>query len=383
MRREIFGLAVAQFSKICRTLDTQGHSDKRKEDFKKNLKQLSDVYANIDINNVNDDTFNYIYSRLKSAQIWALSLDSKNPYTLSPEMRHMIDNLCLIWIPEHDKFIFSTTDGNFAITRYNSDWDVVYSNIKQVFKIDFTYQLVPLFTPKHLHDDFLFVASLYHEFGHFVVRYNNMYDQPAQKIIEHLNNKTDKVFDLIFDKWFTAISRLYDSNRTTCSDIKLRDIIIESYVNEYMSDLFGSLYVGHHISNYVEYLNHGKENECSDTHPSYNQRLELVDDFLNDVTDNLLLNYIKEEFDNIGKPLSKRYVSFDKALLVSGKPLAVNNDEELHSLIYNAWEVYLEESKPSKDLNGVAIPSKANIDLYERINRSVKTSIHAYYSHTT
>ena len=54
MRREIFGLAVAQFSKICRTLETQGHSDKRKEDFKKNLKQLSDVYASIYINNVND-----------------------------------------------------------------------------------------------------------------------------------------------------------------------------------------------------------------------------------------------------------------------------------------------------------------------------------------
>lgn len=381
MRREVFGLAIAQFCKVCSPLDTQGHSDKRKEDFKKKLKQLGDIYAgkDIDENSVDYKMFGHYLCILQSAHAWAISLDSKNPYTLSREMRQLIDNLCSMWIHEHDKFIFSTTDGDFAVMRYHSFWDILYSNINTLFNVDFACQLVPLYIPKHLHDDFLFVASLYHEFGHFVVRYNNMYDQPAQKIIEHLNNKTDKVFDLILDKWFAAIKDLYDPNGN-CSDTKLRDKIIESYVNEYMADLFGSQYVGDHISNYVEYLVHGEENKCSDTHPSYNQRRELVDDFLNDVTDNFLLNCIKEEFVVLGKPLSKRYVSLEKALILSGNPLTINNDEELHSLIYNAWEAYLEETKPQKDKNGVVISSKADIALYDRITCSVKTSIKTYFN---
>ena len=32
MRREVFGLAIAQFCKVCSPLDTQGYSDKRKEE---------------------------------------------------------------------------------------------------------------------------------------------------------------------------------------------------------------------------------------------------------------------------------------------------------------------------------------------------------------
>ena len=131
MRLEVFGLAIAQFCKVCSPLDTQGHSDKRKETFKKSLKRLSEVYANnIDINKVDDKLFRDIQDILKLAHSWAISLDSKNPYTLSREMRHMIDNLCSIWIPEHDKFIFSTTDGDFAVMRYHSSWDILYSNIK-------------------------------------------------------------------------------------------------------------------------------------------------------------------------------------------------------------------------------------------------------------
>lgn len=379
MRREVFGLAIAQFCKVCNPLDTQGHSDKRKETFKKSLKRLSEVYANnIDINKVEDKSFRYIQDILKLANSWAISLDSKNPYTLSREMRHMIDNLCSIWIPEHDKFIFSTTDGDFAVMRYYSSWDILYSNIKTLFNVDFAYQLVPLYIPKHLHDDFLFIATLYHEFGHFVVFYNNMYDQPVQKIVEHLNNKTDKA-DLILNKWFTAIRDLYDSNGV-CRDTSSRDEIIESYINEYMADLFGSQYANHHISNHRESNGHGKEDVYSNTHPSYNQRRELVDDFLNDVTDNFLLNCIKEEFVVLGKPLSKRYVSLEKALILSGSPLTINNDEELHSLIYNAWEAYLEETKPQKDKNGVVISSTADIALYERITCSVKTSIKTYFN---
>lgn len=380
MRREVFGLAIVQFCKVCSTFDADRHYDKRKEVFKKSLKQLSEVYARISITSVDDNTFRAIDYILKMAHKWAISLDSNNPYTLSREMRHMIDNLCSIWIPEHDKFIFSTTDGDFAVMQYHSSWDILYSNIKNLFHVDLAYQLVPLYIPKHLHDDFLFIATLYHEFGHFVVYYNNMYDQPVQKIVKDLNNKTDKAkVDLILNKWFTAIRDLYDSNGV-CINTSSRDEIIESYINEYMADLFGSQYANHHISNHRESNGHGKEDEYSNTHPSYNQRRELVDDFLNDVTDNFLLNYIKKEFDFIGKPLSKRYVSLDKALILSGSPLTINNDEELHSLIYNAWEAYLEESKPKKDKNGVVISSTADIALYDRIICSVKTSIKTYFN---
>ena len=60
--------------------------------------------------------------------------------------------------------------------------------------------------------------------------------------------------------------------------------------------------------------------------------------------------------------------------------MTINNDEELHSLIYNAWEAYLEETKPQKDKNGVVISSKADIALYDRITCSVKTSIKTYFN---
>ena len=207
---------------------------------------------------------------------WAAALDCKNGYTLSRETRGLLDNLCKFWIPDYNSYIFAATDGDFAVNRNGSDWKVLAESIKRAYNVDMPYYLVTFFIPKHLKDDYLFIGTVYHEFGHFYVEYNNLPDAVAQKVKDEIDDGKPFAGELL-SVWFEAIELAKDSVGNI--DVKKRDAIIDSQTEEYMADLFGAQYLGVHLTAHIESNRQGRMDVKSETHPTPIRRNQLIAEF--------------------------------------------------------------------------------------------------------
>ena len=152
MKPQVLALSIVQFHKLCSEFPKpeQQHSDARKNRFKQGLMDVSSRFLNHNIHSLTESDINKIDYDLKIFWSWATALDCKNGYTLSKETRGILDNLCKLWIPDNDKYIFAATDGDFAICRNASDWKVLADSIRRIYNVDFQSYLVTFYTPKHL-----------------------------------------------------------------------------------------------------------------------------------------------------------------------------------------------------------------------------------------
>lgn len=380
MRKEILSLGFSQFHELCRRVNSQdSFSDDRKNIFRNEVYELSRAFLAIDINSLSPQEIYDHDSRMKTFREWMLALDSSNGYTLSREMRAVLDNLCSLWVDDPEKFIFSATDGSFAITRYSklvSSWDMVADNYGKLYGVRPSYQIITITTPKQLCSDFFFIGSLYHEMGHFVTAYYNIVDKVRDRIKKRLADPAEK--DKIENEYFPRIQKAVKPDGTI--DEAYRDRILENHIDEYISDLFGTQYLGIHIGNHIEYISFGYYDVDSDSHPSPIKRQNLKEAFLKNDKSNFLLQDIIAEFNDIGRPLKKRWVTpADLSNLEKGNPITVNNEDELHSLFIVAWDVFLRGSKKMDKLNGNPEGTLSQHEFYIKLNDAVKQSIHLYF----
>lgn len=379
MKPEVLALSIVQFHKLCSEFSNteQQHSDARKNRFKQRLMDVSSRFLNHNIHNLTEADIKDIDHNLKIFWPWATALDCKNGYTLSKETRGILDNLCKLWIPDNDKYIFAATDGDFAICRNASDWKVLADSIRRIYNVDFQSYLVTFYTPKHLKDDYLFIGTVYHEFGHFYIEYNNMADSVAQKVKVCIDNGEPYSKDLL-SIWFEAINLAKDEKGNI--DPNKRDSIIDSQTEEYMADLFGAQYLGFHLTEHIESNRHGRMDEMSQSHPAPNKRNQLISEFydIDNHKSNLFLQWIVDEFQYYGKPLKKRFQDLDPSRFIAGQPMVLNNDDELHSVFHLAWKVYMQLMSPKTDATGKLIVSTIDHHIYSNINEAVRHSIANY-----
>lgn len=379
MKPEVLALSIVQFHKLCSEFSNteQQHSDARKNRFKQGLMDVSSRFLNHNIHSLTESDINNIDHDLKIFWPWATALDCKNGYTLSKETRGILDNLCKLWIPDNDKYIFAATDGDFAICRNTSDWKVLADSIRRIYNVDFQSYLVTFYTPKHLKDDYLFIGTVYHEFGHFYIEYNNMADSVAQKVKVCIDNGEPYSKDLL-SIWFEAINLAKDEKGNI--DPNKRDSIIDSQTEEYMADLFGAQYLGFHLTEHIESNRHVRMDEMSQSHPAPNKRNQLISEFydIDNHKSNLFLQWIIDEFQYYGKPLKKRFLDLDSSQFIAGKPMVLNNDDELHSVFHLAWNVYMKQMSPRTDATGKRIVSTIDHHIYSKINEAVRQSIANY-----
>lgn len=378
LRPEILSLAVSHFQEVCSILKTQGrYTNPQKTQFRDALAVIGANLSKWDFNKCHQKIFeaHLVYVR-NLLMPWAMALDTRNAYTLSSEMRCMMDNLCRHWIADADKFAFSADDGAFACARYDSDWDVLMSNFELLYGIKPTCQLVMLKVPKHLYNDFLFIGSLYHEMGHFVDAYYNIADRVCQKIIARLNSPgADE--QRIRNEFFPIIQRTYDGD--DCKDEIQRNKLLLAQTKEYIADLFGTQYLGQHRGNHIEYVSAGAFDEPDDAHPSANCRWNMEEAFLKNDRTNFLYTDICDEFAAVGHPLTVKIVKpADYLNLDKGDPTTIQNDDELHSLLWYGWEVYLKGPQAMAVAQGTPKILLSRYDFYQKLNQAIKLSIKNY-----
>ena len=379
MRPEILSLAVTHFYNLCQELKQLGpYSDSRKNQFKDEMIKMSENIYSQNILAMPSASLGALHYVLMVFTPWAQALDSRNCFTLSHEMREVMDNLCSKWIDDYDKHIFAATDGSFSFGYYPADWGNLVNFINRNLGVSFAHQLFIFNVPKHLHHDFLFIGSLYHEMGHFVEKYYNMRDQVAQKIIDRLDN--GQYVDIIKDDLFPIIKETYD-NKGACINEDLRRSMIEKQSAEYIADLFGAQYLGEHIWNHIEYVACGLYDRYDSEHPSPNCRKNLETAFLKDVQDNILLNDIKDEFKTIGRPLQRRFqIIADAPSLSKGQPVKIMNDDELQSLLMLGWDVYLKGPAAYDQEIGNTVKPTSKADFYFILNEAIRKSIENYFN---
>lgn len=374
-RPDLLALDASQFHEVCKAINVTHNTDPKKNAFKQGLLQLSNSLLSEDIYAMPATSINERLSLVGIFLGWALALDNRNGYTLSKEMRSLLDNLCAKWIPDPEKYVFAVTDGDFSIMeRYDPNIELTLENVKNLFGIVFPHKLVIFCSPKHLAGDFLYSCVLYHEMGHFVDAYYNISNQ----IFDDLNDKLTKgTLDLGYMNQFFPLPLLL------MRDPRKFRFCLKNQIGEYVADLFGAQYVGKNICNLLESLCRNHYDDIRDIdHPSPNHREKMVCDFINGVTTNELLNQILKEFSNKGHELKVRYHGIaDEAKLKAGEPLSINSDDELHSIINLGWEVYFSKASTMEALMGVPSNSIDNYSFYNIINEGIKASIENYFPH--
>ena len=374
-RPDLLVLDASHFHEVCKAINAMHNTDPKKNAFKQGLLQLSNNLLAEDIYSMPATFINERLSLIGTFLGWALALDNRNGYTLSKEMRSLLDNLCAKWIPDPDKYVFAVTDGDYSVMeRYDPNIELTLENVKNLFGIVFPHQLVIFCSPKHLAGDFLYSCVLYHEMGHFVDAYYNISNQLFNDVIDKIKKKT---LDVGYLKQFFPFPLLL-----LTKDPKNFAFCLKKQIGEYVADLFGAQYVGLNICNLLESVYRSNYDLHDIAHPSPNLREKMVSDFVNGVTTNTLLNEILAEFNNKTQNLRIRFnTPIEAEKLKSGEPLTLNNDDELHSIIHLGWEVYFSKASTMESLMGVPSNSIDNYSFYKKINEGIRTSIENYFPH--
>lgn len=377
LRPEILALAVTHFNGVCQSLKGQAaYSNPRKTQFRDELVKIGETLSKCDFYRIAPDGLKALKTYVTVLFMpWAMALDTRNAYTLSQEMRRMMDNLCRQWVPDSDKFVFTAADGNFSCVRYDSDWDLLMDNIERIYGVKPSYQLIMFNIPKHLNEDFLFVGSLYHEMGHFVDAYYNIWDRVYQKVIARLGNPADAT--KIRDEYFPIINQTYEGD--VCKNEKLRKKYLTAQIKEYIADMFATQYLGCHRGNHIEYVAAGFYDKADEEHPSPDSRWAMEEAFMKDDRSNFVYADIADEFAATGHPLTIKTVKpADCAALDKGEPMAIQDDVELHSLLWYGWDVYLRGSQAMAVAKGTPGVVLSQYDFYKRLNSAIKQTIGNY-----
>lgn len=377
LRPEILSLAVSHFYEVCQSLKGQGvYSNPRKTQFRGELVKISDTLSKYDFYRIAPDGLKALKTYVTMLFMpWAMALDTRNAYTLSQEMRRMMDNLCRQWVPDPDKFVFTAADGNFSCVRYDSDWDLLMDNIERIYGVKPSYQLIMFNIPKHLNEDFLFVGSLYHEMGHFVDAYYNIWDRIYQKVIARLRSQADA--SKIRGEYFPIIEQTYEGD--TCKDESRRNKFLIAQIKEYIADLFATQYLGCHRGNHIEYVAAGFYDRPDDEHPSPECRWAMEEAFVKDDRSNFVYADIADEFSAVGHPLTIKIIKpTDYVALDRGEQMSIQNDDELHSVLWYGWEVYLRGPKAMAIAQGTHGLVLSQYEFYKKLNSALKQTIGGY-----
>lgn len=377
LRPELLTLAASHFYEVCCELRKQGpYTNPQKTQFRNELVGIGDGVMRWNFSSCSPNIYEAQHVYIRNILMpWAMALDKRNAYTLSQEMRKMMENLCTMWINDATNYAFSADDGAFACARYTSDWGVLMSNFDLLYGVRPSCQLVMFKVPKHLHEDFLFIGSLYHEMGHFVDAYYNIWDRVCQKVIARLGVPAEAT--KIRGEYFPIIEQTYDGDK--CKDESRRNKFLVAQIKEYIADLFATQYLGCHRGNHIEFVAAGAYDKPDDEHPSPECRWAMEETFMKNDRSNFLYADIADEFAAIGHPLTLKMVKpADYAALDRGEPMAIQNQDELHSLLWYGWEVYLRGSQAMAKAQGAPGAVLSQYDFYKRLNSAIKQTIGNY-----
>ncbi len=293
------------------------------------LKEIVDKIINKDHIPATEDIINScVQSIFVATRFFTGSTTKKVPY----EIIYCLEQACKDWT-EKKPIIITELSQDIERFYFFGVPESFYTFAESIFNVVFDSELVQICLPDLYRRRPLYATPLYHELGHFVDIHLAISEQTF------LKNGLD--FDLPNLHHINGFSRI-SSNPDALRHIQTRHRM------EYFADLFSAKYIGR---SGVEFLDEiAGKNPPSITHPSTQDRVKVVDDFLNG-TPNIIIDMFNAVLNSNSLPLFKhKTIGIDIAKSFNNiRPYKINNEVELHAFIAESWSFLREMDRAPKD----------------------------------
>ncbi|WP_247153288.1 hypothetical protein [Escherichia coli] len=279
------------------------------------------------------------------------STTKKIPY----EIVYCLNDACKKWISEKTLITTALSPDmhGFYFKSVNKN---LYSLFDEVLNVKFDVELIQISLPEMYRRRPLCSIPLYHELGHFVDISKGISELAC------LNYRSKDKGTLPGPEW---------SN--------LPDVIWINHCREYFADLFSAQFIGKSGVDFLYKL--AGSHPASYTHPSTEDRVKIVSDFLNKVENPVvgMFNAVISALHNGGQIISSCLTLPTPLLDVKSafdnvRPFVIRDHNEMHAFINSSWQYLCSEwEKPTGIWSGLsqeAIEKTIN-DLVEKSIRNV------------
>lgn len=342
------------------------YSNSKKKEYQTQLMALYDSLKELDFDSMSDSL------RVEMKEVidfFLLSLEFLNHSTINNvpyELVECLRSAMKEWIANETNYIIVTSYNEYSFDPRLVLLDNYYEIIKKRFGIEFKNKLVQINLPKYLENDYLCNTVLYHELGHFIDSVLNISDVIKRDIMN--KRISSYVFNDCFIKYFPYIN--------DTPNLKY-EFMLRSHIMEYFADLFASQYIKDACCLYLSYISSSNMTKHCSTHPSTNNRIDLVNDFVsgnsNDVIDMFALTIKRKT----GEDLKQRFKSIQSDDILNLLPCNIDDSSQLHSLFSEGWDIWIHKSDEFQKRNNMTSKLQPST-IYRIINNLIEKSINNY-----
>lgn len=334
MSPELLQLHLSQLSIAFDKSKTNKYADSRKQEYHDTLYELYSKIRNDDFSKRNSDS-HIFFKEILNFIFYSLEfLDNSTLTSIPYEIVYCLEKALKDWVPSEDYIIVTSLQNNiihYSFNRTLALQEHYYDIIDNIYNIKFKKRLIQINLPKYLAQDFLANVVLYHELGHFI----------------------------------DAKYKITDRIAYTLS----LDLIETKHYSEFFADIFAAQYIGKSSNYYLNYIAY--QNMGSYTHPATVDRINIVNDFLNNnmAVDSKLSNIFYGTGLTTGINLEIRFNKIKKDDFLNLVPADINSVSNLHSIFEVGWNLWLNDASHFKSMN-------FNFsDTYKIINNLIEKSI--------
>jgi len=372
MHAQLLNSHFAQLVSAWKKSKYNRYSDYDKQEYHDNLASLFEKIKNTDFEKLSgfekEEIKQILFFFTVSLEFLDNSTINSVPFELIECLKYAMEE----WIDDYDKYIIVTSYNDFSFDP-SLVINKVYSIIESKYKIQFSKKLVQISLPKHLSRDYLTNSVLYHELGHFVDSILEIYDAIFLSISNQIrSSKTSKKDKDDILKYFP-----YMLSPPTLWSLKEIEFMFKMHIKEYFADLFAAQYVSKSACNHLVYI--APNAPISSTHPSTQNRINIVDEFLGDYAEYgcVVKTFISETLKKTRKEIKLRYASIASDDIISLIPCEISQSEQLHFLYNLGWNIWLYRTSEFKDKNNMNEHLKQG-QIYQIINNLIEKSINNY-----
>lgn len=353
-----FDLHIIQLAKEFSTLAENQYDTQKLDEYVEDLRKLLDYVNNYDYSKISDPEKIGLREVLNLLSHSIAYLQTTTKEDLTSEIFSCLRLVLKDWIPaEADKYVIVCSQGDYSILR-NEYLEPAYQHVEKFYKLPFRRKLISINTPLYRKSDFLFNSVLYHEIGHFIDNYYHVTDRMMQQFV--YGGKPVPQQSEYFKGIDFSIPDNVNWNRVYC------------YLREYFADVFAAQYIRKTVYSYLLYVNpNGKGTE---THPSSEDRIRIVDDFVDNNSVSIeLLESIKDATRlSSKKELERRDEDIDITPFLSLNIASPISPKQLHNIFQQIWDLWINQRDNFVKVNEEPL---SNAEIYQHINNLTAATI--------
>jgi hypothetical protein len=378
MNTSLLQLHLSQAKRSLGNSLNNNYLDPKKSKYQANLLRLLNCLESEDLGSMNATSkevrkgfVDFIFNSIEY-------LDGSLFTTIPFELTYCLEQALEDWIPGGTGSYIITTALRPELFCFslNSEADQ-FGQIKAIYGIDFEYDLIQISLSKYLAHDYLYNIVLYHELGHFIDRKHKisecLYLELMQGLTSGFNSEQLACYPLYFPDFF-------DASGSVKPDILNQPGMqgkVYYHFMEYFADVYAAQYVGTCSHEILRYLTYPSTTKSSASHPSPENRIMAVDDFLVSTPNYLIDRIAHFAKQRSGQDLRIRFSKIDQTDFFRLIPPIVSTEAELHGVFNGAWEVYKGNHDTFNTTNSL-VDGFSMHEVYNIINNLAEKSIGNY-----